>query len=114
MAAVKYVELNPVRAGLVSRAEDWPWSSARSHAWGIPDQLLADRYPFPDRSAIKDWSSWLAEGLDDEIMQLIRRNTCTGRPTGSEEFVRGLEEKTSRKLTPDRVGRKRKKPVDGK
>jgi putative transposase len=36
LAAIKYIELNPVRAGLVSRAEDYSWSSARSHAFGIP------------------------------------------------------------------------------
>jgi putative transposase len=108
MAAVKYVELNPVRAGLVSRAEDWPWSSARSHVWRIPDQLLAGKYPFHDKSAVKDWSSWLAGGLDDGMVKLIRKNTCSGRPTGTEEFVKYLEKKTGRNLTPDKVGRKGK------
>src|SRR4051794_15803990 len=34
MAAVRYVELNPVKAKLVRRAEDWPWSSARAHVAG--------------------------------------------------------------------------------
>ena len=109
MAAVKYVELNPVRAGLVSRAEDYPWSSARSHVWGVPDPLLAVGHPFPDPSAIENWSMWLSEGLDDDTMQLIRRNTRTGRPTGSEEFSRRLEEQSGRRLIPEKVGRKRKK-----
>jgi putative transposase len=39
MAAVRYVELNPVRAGLVGRAEDWRWSSARAHVTGRADGL---------------------------------------------------------------------------
>src|SRR5688500_1488219 len=37
--AIRYVELNPVRAGLAARAEDWRWSSARAHISGKPDGL---------------------------------------------------------------------------
>jgi putative transposase len=48
--AVRYVSLNPVRAGLASRAQDWEWSSVRAHLAGIDDGLVAvrpvlDRYP---------------------------------------------------------------------
>ena len=41
VAAVRYVELNPVRAWLAERAEDWPWSSARAHLAGRDDGLVA-------------------------------------------------------------------------
>jgi putative transposase len=108
MVAVKYVEPNPVRAGLAAHAQDWLWSSARSHVFGIPDPLLAEKYPLQDKTAIDNWSSWLADGLDDVMVSLIRRNTCTGRPSGSEEFVRHLENLTNRILTPQKTGRKRK------
>ena len=43
VAAVCYVNLNPVRARLVSRAEDWPWSSARAHLAGVDDNLVIVR-----------------------------------------------------------------------
>jgi putative transposase len=48
--AIRYVELNPVKAGLAARAEDWPWSSARAHVSGEADGLtdvaaLAGLYP---------------------------------------------------------------------
>ena len=39
MAAARYVERNPVRAGLAARPEDWPWSSAAAHVAGKPDAL---------------------------------------------------------------------------
>lgn len=50
LAAARYVALNPVRAKLVGRAEDWPWSSVRAHLSGEDDGLvtvrpLAERYP---------------------------------------------------------------------
>ena len=50
MAAVCYVNLNPVRARLVSRAEDWPWSSARAHLAGVDDNLVTVR-PVLDRTS---------------------------------------------------------------
>ena len=40
LACTKYVELNPVRAGLVKRPEDWPWSIARPHITGKDDMLV--------------------------------------------------------------------------
>jgi putative transposase len=40
VACARYVELNPVRAGLVARAEDWPWSSAAAHLAGRDDALV--------------------------------------------------------------------------
>ena len=42
-AAVRYVEMNPVRAGLVSLPEDYPWSSARGHITGEADPVLSGR-----------------------------------------------------------------------
>jgi putative transposase len=56
-AAVRYIEQNPVRAGLVGRAEKWCWSSARCHALGESDALLAAGRPFPapgDRRRLGD------------------------------------------------------------
>jgi putative transposase len=83
--AVKYIELNPVRAGLVARAEEFPWSSARAHALNHPDALLSPRRPFP--GGMRDWRGWLAEGLSVPALERLRDNTRTGRPTGEQAFV---------------------------
>ena len=104
--AVRYVELNPVRAGIVERAEDYPWSSARAHCFGTDDALLADSRPFP--GPIAHWSSWLAQGLDPEAIAELRQNTATGRPTGSPEFTSRLEQQLGRLLRPAKRGRKPK------
>ena len=48
LAAIRYVSLNPVRARLVTRAQDWPWSSVRAHLKGEDDGLVRVR-PAPDR-----------------------------------------------------------------
>ncbi len=105
--AVKYVELNPVRAGLVARAEDYPWSSARAHARLVPpDPLLTGDDPFP--GPITDWAAWLAEGLDDATCHRLRTATYTGRPCGSLQFIARLEAQLARTLLPQKRGRKPK------
>lgn len=97
-AAVRYVELNPVRAGLVGRAIDYPWSSARDHAGLRESPLLDPGRPFP--GPIGDWATWLKAGLEDDTAQRLRANTSTGRPTGSDAFVRELESRLGRPLRP--------------
>ena len=105
-AAARYVELNPVRARIVSRAEDYPWSSARAHVYGSGDPLLDVNRPFPGN--IPDWGTWLHEGVRDSRTRAIRENTRTGRPTGSDAFVSELERRLGRELRPGKPGRKRK------
>lgn len=106
--AVKYVELNPVRAGVVARAEDWPWSSARAHAWGEDDALLDPDRPFPAPEKVGQWSAWLSAGQSDEEIAAIRRNTKTGRPCGDESFVTMVEDLLGRILRPQKRGPKPK------
>ena len=103
-AAVKYIELNPVRAGMVERAEDYPWSSARCHARNHSDELLAPSRPFPGK--IENWSDWLATEPRQEEIEALRKNTSTGRPTGSDAFVTRLEASLARVLRPQKRGRK--------
>jgi putative transposase len=97
-AAVRYVENNPVRAGMVKRAEDYPWSSAKAHCAGKHDPVLADGLPLVE--AVEDWRAWLREPFEDEDARYdaIRRHTHTGRPCGAPAFLDHLERLTSRIL----------------
>ncbi len=106
-AAVRYIELNPVRAGLARVATDYEWSSARAHAGLGGDGLLCDTRPFP--GWVGDWPAWLESGLTDEELSRLRNNTRRGRPIGSESFVHDLEAKLSRKLRPEQRGPRRKR-----
>ena len=78
-ASLRYVELNPVRAGLVMRPEEWRWSSARTHlglaADGITDLEAA-------RTRVDDWRAMLEGGLDDNTLDAIRLREGSGRPSG--------------------------------
>jgi putative transposase len=104
-AAVRYVELNPVRARLVDSAEQWPWSSAASHCGARPqDFLLSARRPFPGH--VDNWREWLACGLEPATEARIRTSTYTGRPCGSEAFIAEMERVTGRVLSPRKRGRK--------
>lgn len=102
-AAVRYVELNPVRAGLKRRARDWRWSSARAHLAGEDDELVTVS-PMLDR--IEDWRAYLREGLSTAEHQALRRHERTGRPLGSDEFLSDLEMRLERPLKKGKPGPK--------
>jgi putative transposase len=89
--AVRYVELNPVRAGLVDRGESYEWSSAAAHCDLRSDSLVAIRPHSMLFRGIEDWSTWLANGLARENIEMLRRHTSQNLPCGSEEFVKELE-----------------------
>ena len=101
-AAVRYVELNPVRARLVGEATDYPWSSARAHTGLQANPLLNPDRPFP--GPIGDWAAWLRAGLEEQTAERLRVNTSTGRPTGSDGFVQELEVRLGRRLRPRKRG----------
>jgi len=104
-AAVRYVERNPLRARMVDRAEDYPWSSARGHCGLKPDSILAADFPPP--GVVNNWREWLQDE-DEPLSNLVRRQTQTGRPCGSTAFVERLEALLKRGLQPQKVGRKKK------
>jgi len=109
LAAVRYVELNPTRAGLVDRPEQWPWSSAAGHLAGRDDALLTVG-PMLElvTSLALDWQAYLALETPEETIARLRMHKRTGRPAGSEGFVIRLESILGRPLRPGKPGRPRK------
>ena len=108
-ACVRYVELNPVRAGLTTRAEDWPWSSARTHLGLARDGLTA---PGPMKVRIDDWQAYLGLGLADAEGEAIRSAERTCRPLGSNAFLDRIGAATGRDPRPPRRGRPRSEISD--
>jgi putative transposase len=100
-ATVRYTELNPVRAGICLRPEDWLWSSARAHLNGRDDQLVSVK---PMLERVSDWPSYLSIEESDSDLQVIRQHSRTGRPAGGETFVEGLEKLTGKTLKIRRPG----------
>jgi len=102
--AVRYVELNPVRAGLVERAEAYEWSSAQAHCGRRSDPFVAGPLRIAPFADIEDWSAWLARGLDRESLAALRDNTLGNLPCGSPDFIHGLEETSGLRLTRRKPG----------
>ena len=111
-AALRYVELNPVRAGIVDTAEAWTWSSAVAHCGlATPDPMLS-MGRWRQRWTVEQWRNFLVETESAPDVSALRQATYTGRPLGSPEFVAALEHFTSRLLAPARGGRPKKSPPD--
>ena len=104
--AIRYVELNPLRAGISNRPDAYRWSSARKHLTGKGDVVLND---VSKHLEIEDWRAYLKEKMDDEIVKRIRANTKTGRPSGNDKFIKKIEKKTGINFTFKKVGRPKKK-----
>jgi putative transposase len=103
LAAVRYVELNPVRARLVPRPQAWRWSSARAHLRGRNDRLTAAS---PLTEKVGDWRAFQRGGLDEELAETLRRHARTGRPLGGPAFLDRLEAELGRTLRPGKRGPK--------
>ena len=107
IAAARYIENNPVRAKLVEKAWDWKWSSAREHVFGKEKGILelSDISRYID---VKDWKYFLSQKEEKRIIDSIKSNTLTGRPSGNEAFVSRLENITGKRLKALPHGRPRK------
>ncbi|PNU21823.1 transposase [Geothermobacter hydrogeniphilus] len=106
LAAGRYIENNPVKAGITARATDYPWSSAR-YQCGLTetDPLLRKRTL---AQMVGDWSLFLQDE-DSRLEADLLQKTRTGRPAGSKEFIATLEKQVKRKLLPQKPGRPRRK-----
>ena len=104
LACTRYVELNPVRAGLVKKPEAWRWSSAAAHAKRKDDILVRTK---PLLAMIKSpWKKFLSADVQESDMALFRKHERTGRPMGDDAFIARLERLLDRKFKPKKPGPK--------
>jgi putative transposase len=114
MAAVRYVENNPGAAKMVARAEDWRWSSARSHIAGkrTKDDPLTDMEALG--AHVPNWRALLRHGIEaggasDEgnaVAEAIEARLRTGRPLATDDWIAAQEAATGRALAPKKRGPK--------
>lgn len=110
--AIRYVSLNPVRARLVERAQDWRWSSVAAHLSGKDDELVRVA-PVLDRCG--SFAEFLAPSEDtDHASRALRRSEKTGRPVGSADWIASLEARTGRQLSPQKRGPKKNQSARNK
>ncbi len=104
LSAVKYIEMNPVRANLAPDPYSWKWSSAKAHADGKDDILVKVS---PLLGMVGDWKLFLSD-IDGEAADKIRRHERTGRALGADSFLESLEHSLMRTVKRQKAGRKKK------
>lgn len=98
-AAIRYIERNPVRAKIVSRAEEYKWSSAAGHCGLYGDPLLNQDLFWQNKiSEQANWSDWLAESDNKDKLEILRRNINKNIPCGVDSFIKKLEKISHRFL----------------
>jgi putative transposase len=113
----RYVESNPVRAKLVSRPEDYPWSSYRHNALGHGDPLLRGHATYTALGATvaarrAAYLELFGPGLNVEQVETIRDATQRGWVPGTDRFRQQVERALGRRVEPPRRGRPPKTPAD--
>jgi putative transposase len=108
VTALRYVALNPVRARLVEQAEDWAWSSTAALIAGEDDHVVTVA---PALERVGDFAAFLGEEFDEALTYAaLRRAESVGRPIGTAEWLAEMEERTGRKLAPQKRGPKAVRP----
>ncbi len=110
MICSRYIELNPVRAGIVTDPLDFPWSSYAHHAGVRPDSLVTDHAlywalgntPFQREAAYIELT---AMGLTGEQLASINLAVLKGRPLGSHKYKTELQQQTKLQVLPAKRGR---------
>jgi putative transposase len=87
--AARYVERNPVRAGIVKTAEEYAWSSAAFHLGLRPDRLIRSDTQWG--AAVEGWAEALHADEEEAELDMLRCRTQRGYPCGSESFVAEIE-----------------------
>jgi putative transposase len=109
VTALRYVALNPVRARLVERPEDWRWSSTRAHLAGEDDHVVKIA-PALDR--VGDFAAFLGQPFDEPLCYAaLRKAESVCRPVGSPEWLADMEARTGLTLRPRKRGPKPRPPT---
>jgi putative transposase len=110
LACYRYIELNPVRAGIVTRPDDYAWSSYRENT-GRRALAIVEQHPSfvamgrSEELRILAYRALVAEALSTEAIGQIRMGTVSGRPVGSPKFVESLEQRSGLDLSQRSRGR---------
>ena len=121
LTVLRYIEANPVKAGMVDRAEDYAWSSFAAHGMGEPNDLLDSPPPYERmgddtdaKTRLRKWCSYVHRHPDEDEAQAISRSISSGLPYGSENWIKALARKLKLDLTVRPRGRPRKQPTETK
>ena len=110
LACMAYIDLNPVRAGMVAQAKDYPWSSHRHYVGLTVDKLVTPHAlywelgntPFAREAA---FAALVNAGVSAHQQEALTRATLRGWALGEGGFVAELQKNTPRRVAPSKAGR---------
>jgi putative transposase len=113
----RYIELNPVRAGIVQRPGDYPWSSHAHYADGAPNRLLTPHILFSElgtsaSSRMSAFRAMFGDAITEKDLERLRTTLNKGRALGSDLFIDEMQHALGRDLRPPRRGRPKKEGND--
>jgi putative transposase len=108
LLAMRYVERNPIRAGMCRLARRYEWSSAAAHCGAADATGVLDMSSWRKLARGLDWEAELAVAIGKQEFERVRRSLHTGRPLASDGFLSKLEHKLGRRLRALPVGRPKK------
>jgi len=116
LACSRYIELNPVRAGISPAPLDYPWSSYAHHTGVRVDGLVTDHLlywgmgntPFQREAA---YSDLVMQGIPQDEVDFVTNSVLKNQPLGSDTFKAELERRTSRQILPAKRGRPFREPI---
>jgi len=113
LSCMRYIELNPVRAGMVDDPEKYRWSSYSANALGVSNAVLTAHTEYVSLGGLPDARQSAYRGLfegemDSEELMLLRCALQTGTPLGNNKFKEEIEAALDSKVGYVRRGRPRK------
>lgn len=114
LSCYRYIELNPVRAGLSADPARYPWSSYRCNALGQGNRLIRVHPTFAELGRTPEarrarYRELVAAGVANDEAEAIRQHLKQGRVLGSQAFIDSIEAATGRRAGASGRGRPRKK-----
>jgi putative transposase len=115
LTVLRYIEANPLRAGLVADLADYSWSSYPCHGLGRPDPLVTELPGWQtlgrtDTARQVRWREWVHAPLTEKELAAVRRSVTSGRPYGAAGWVEATAATLGLKLAQRPRGRPRKQP----
>jgi len=110
LACMVYMDLNPVRAGMVALALDHPWSShahytgARQDSWLVPHEVYwaLGNTPFAREKA---YAELVQAGIEESKKQALTSSVIGGWALGEETFTQNLQPLSKRRVSKSKAGR---------
>jgi putative transposase len=98
LTVLRYIEANPLRAGIVKHGDDYPWSSYRVHGMGESNPLVDELVAYQEtavhaKTRQSKWAERVHRPIEEATLQAIRRSTATGLPYGDAAWVKRLAKK---------------------